>query len=200
MGRKSLATKRKIEILDAFERCVVQYGLEGTSLDQIADEAGMKRSIIRHYIGNRDELVDTLIERIVMNYRAKLDELDRQVQGIPASYYLTEVIDYLFRTEKDNSVQEQIITHVLITAKNRYPRAKQLLVELFNTMITSLANDLIDAFPAAGEARCKKVAYGIICLSMMNDSMMWLGLDPALNQSARICADDLLRTLESKDK
>lgn len=28
MGRKSLATERQTEILDAFERCVVQYGLE----------------------------------------------------------------------------------------------------------------------------------------------------------------------------
>lgn len=90
----------------------------------------MKRSIIRHYIGNWDELVDMFIERIVTNYRAELEKLDTQVQGIPADYYLTEVIDYLFRTGKDNSVQEKIITNILITAKERYPRTKQLLIEL----------------------------------------------------------------------
>lgn len=66
-------------------------------------------------------------------------------------------------------------------------------------MIDSLAGDLIDAYPASREAQCKKVAYGIICLSMMNDSMMWLGLDPSFDKSARDCASDLLRTLQSGD-
>ena len=79
MGRKSLAAARREEILDAFERCVVKYGLEGSSLEQIADEAGMKRSIIRHYIGNRDELVDQLVERAVGNYRAQVMQTFAQV-------------------------------------------------------------------------------------------------------------------------
>ena len=54
MGRPDLTEVRTAEILDAFERCVARFGLEGSSLERDAEEAGMKRSILRHYIGNRN--------------------------------------------------------------------------------------------------------------------------------------------------
>lgn len=198
MGRKSLASERKAEILDAFERCVVRYGLEGASLEQIAEEAKMKRSILRHYIGNRDELIEALIERIVTNYRAELEKADASVASIPAKYYLSEVLDHLFKVEGNNKPQDKIILDVLLTAKDRYPRAKVLLTELFNALVDSLAKDLIDVYPKADEAQCQGVAYSIICLSMTNESMMWLGLNPQYNAQARANADALLKTLEGK--
>ena len=198
MGRKSLANERKAEILDAFERCVVRYGLEGASLEKIAEEAKMKRSILRHYIGNRDELIEALIERIVTNYRAELEKADASVARIPAKYYLSEVLDHLFKVEGNNKPQDKIILDVLLTAKDRYPRAKVLLTELFNALVDSLAKDLIDVYPKADEAQCQGVAYSIICLSMTNESMMWLGLNPQYNAQARANADVLLKTLEGK--
>ena len=60
MGRPNLTEVRTAEILDAFERCVARYGLEGSSLERVAEEAGVKRSILRHYIGNRDEMITGL--------------------------------------------------------------------------------------------------------------------------------------------
>jgi hypothetical protein len=41
------------QILDAYEECVLQFGLEATSLEAIADQARIKRSVVRHYMGNR---------------------------------------------------------------------------------------------------------------------------------------------------
>lgn len=196
MGRKSLEVERKAQILDAFERCIVKYGLEGTSLEQIATEAKVKRSIIRHYIGNRDDIVDTLIERIVRNYQEELANLDAQVENISARYYLPQVLDYLFTAETRNKPRDKVIIDVLTAAQNRYPKAKSLLNELFNSITQSLAKDLIDAYPSATEAQCHQVAYGIWCLSTTNESMMWLGMDANYNQSARDCAEALLRTLE----
>ena len=38
MGRPSLTEVRTVEILDAFERCVARYGLEGSSLERIAED------------------------------------------------------------------------------------------------------------------------------------------------------------------
>ncbi|NJM06754.1 TetR/AcrR family transcriptional regulator [Candidatus Gracilibacteria bacterium] len=67
MGRKSLAEERREDILAAFERCIARYGID-VPLEQIADEAGVKRSLIRHYLGNRDELVEQVIERIAVEY------------------------------------------------------------------------------------------------------------------------------------
>ena len=69
MGRKSLASERTSQILDAFERCIVQYGLEGATLKRIAKEAGVKLSMIHHYIGNRDMLVKSMVKRFIDTYR-----------------------------------------------------------------------------------------------------------------------------------
>jgi hypothetical protein len=30
------------------------FGLEGSTLERVAEHAGMKRSVVRHYLGNRD--------------------------------------------------------------------------------------------------------------------------------------------------
>ena len=57
MGRPSLANVRREQILDALERCLARDGLVGTTLEAVAEEAGVRRPVIRHYFGNRDELV-----------------------------------------------------------------------------------------------------------------------------------------------
>ena len=75
MGRKSLKEERSALILDAFGRCVARFGLEGTSLEQIATEAGVKRSLIRHYLGNRDDLILALATRVVARYRTMVAEM-----------------------------------------------------------------------------------------------------------------------------
>lgn len=191
MGRKSLAETRRDEILAAFERCVVKYGLD-VPLEQIADEAGVKRSIIRHYVGNRDELVDALIERIATNYP---QQFRAAADGIPASAMVTQTLDYLFRVDPAYNDWDVVILAVLISAKERYPSAKQRLGRMFEEFVTMLAEDIALTYPAASRERCQHIAYTIFCLSMMNESLMWIGLDPAYNRVARQSAELLLRTL-----
>ena len=193
MGRKSLATERREEILDAFERCVVKYGLEGSSLEQIADEAGMKRSIIRHYIGNRDELVDQLVERAVGNYRAQVMQTFAQVTE---AEMVAKVLDELFTPPPTYNVHDKIVVDVLMTAKERFPRAKQLLVAMFDELMASFAEDLARVYPKATVDACQRVSYAIFCLSMSNESFLWLGMTPAYNSAARQTAEQLLTLLE----
>jgi AcrR family transcriptional regulator len=72
MGRPSLAESRRAQILDAYEECVLQFGMEASSLEAIADQAGIKRSVVRHYMGNRAELRRAFVERIISTRYARL--------------------------------------------------------------------------------------------------------------------------------
>ena len=65
VGRKSLAKERRAQIIDAFYRCVKQYGLHGASTRLIAEEAGMQPSILHHYFKDRDEMIEELVDSIV---------------------------------------------------------------------------------------------------------------------------------------
>lgn len=192
MGRKSVADERRQEILAAFERCIVKFGLEGSTLERIAEEAGLRRSLIRHYIGNRDELVDELIERTVENYLA---EAAAEFEGVADENYVAVLLDSLFKAEIHYTPADQIVIAILMTAKERYPKARQLLTEMFTTLVESLAGDLKRIYPYAESHACVDVAYALLNLSMNHESMLWLGMNPDYTQAARHSAEILLASL-----
>ena len=56
VGRPSNRDDRYEQIMQALIRCVARYGVEGASLAQIAEEAGLKRPLVRHHLGNREDM------------------------------------------------------------------------------------------------------------------------------------------------
>lgn len=193
MGRKSLANERRDEILDAFERCIVRYGLDGTSLEQIAAEAGVQRSLIRHYLGNRDALINELIDRFTQKY---LRQAEEALQGITdPTALIPALLNYLFSAEVEYT-RDEIVMDVLMTASERFPIARQSLARMFEKWIDQLAASLALVYPAAAAGQQRKVAYAILCLCITNEVFMWLGLKRTYNRAARESAEALLRTLE----
>ena len=195
MPRKSLAKERRAELLDAFERCIVKYGLEGTSLEQIAEEAGMTRSIIRHYIGNRDDIVNALIERVIVQQVA---HLEAEYAGLSPEASIEKTLDTMFAPKTNLNTHEKIILDVLLTAKDRYPRAKTLLREMYTGVIESFADDLNNAYPQQSRDTCRRIAYALICMTEMNESFMWLGLNQTYHEDARRTAENLIQSLSGE--
>ncbi len=66
MPRPSIAAERREEILQAFETCALRKGLEATTLADVAEEAGLPRPLVRHFMGNRADMVSGLIERMML--------------------------------------------------------------------------------------------------------------------------------------
>lgn len=193
MGRKNLSEERTSEILEAFARCLLKYGLDA-SLEQVAEEAGMTRSIIRHYIGNREQVVNTLIEQITTDYVQTLRDAGTQ---IPPDQMIEATLDYLFSGEPGFDDYDKLIFDVMMTARDRYPQAKQSLIRMFEELITLLAEDLNRAYPHAKLEKCRGVAYSILALTMSNESFLWLGMDRTYNAATRASAEALIQTLET---
>jgi len=70
MARPSKAGERKQQILDAFERCVVRSGIQGVTLEKVAEEANLPRSLVRHFVGNRDDMVAAVYDRFMRRVEA----------------------------------------------------------------------------------------------------------------------------------
>jgi AcrR family transcriptional regulator len=191
MGRKNLAEARTNEILEAFARAMVKYGLD-TTLEQVADEAQMTRSIIRHYIGNREDVVNALITRITQDY---LVELQTVAQTIPPADMLEATLDYLFGEQTLASEYDKLIIDVLMTAQERYPHAKRQVIQLLEALINLFVDDLVLAYPKATREQCHDVAYSIVVLAISHDSFMWIGMNPSYRRAARASAEVLLKTL-----
>jgi len=193
MPRRSLAKERRQQILDAFEQCITRYGLEGTTLEQVADEANMSRSIIRHYIGNRDSVVEELVKR---RLKQTTDALIKQYEGLSPEDSVKLTLSTMFTENPVINEGDQILLDVMTTGKDRYSGARQRLRKAFEEIIQSFTDDLRLVYTSATYEQCRQVAYAIICLAEMNESFMWLGINRKYNADARVIADTLLATLE----
>lgn len=193
MGRKNLTEERRAMILDAFEVCVAQYGFDGTSLERVAEQVGFRRGLVRHYLGNRDDMVLALAERIVARYYRQVDELlvyvagDLEVSGIVALFFPEQ--------EEDVGDHDVLLMEHLIAVSRRYPAIQKMVTAWLDDFVTRLAHALVGVFPQASGEHTWQAAYGLIGLYFNHESMTSLQLPSRYAEAARRSAAGLLKQL-----
>ena len=192
MGRPDLTEQRTSEILDAFERCVARLGLDGSSLDKVAEEAGVKRQLIRHYIGNRDDLVRAFAERLIEKYHAQLAWM---IDALPATGRVDALFGYLFPSAAAYSAESTLVLEAMIAAADRMPEFRDLLATYIEALTASIAGELRRAYPSASRADAAAVAYGIVGLCFNQESLAPLALPPRYLRASRECARRLAASL-----
>ena len=192
MGRPNLTKQRTTEILDAFERCVAQYGLAASSLERIAEEAGMKRSILRHYIGNRDELILALTQRVVTQYESQLGQLGDALGNRPVD----ALVEILLPSRPRESADSVLVFESLIAVAETHPEVKGLLNQYLDEVSESICRQLRLAFPHQSKQACWKVAYGVVCIWFNQESLSPLTLPKKYLQAARASMRLLIKSLE----
>ncbi len=195
MGRKSLAKERTQQILDAFEACIVEYGLDGATLQRVADRAEVKLSIIDHYIGKRETLVAAMIERFITNYQ---QETLNWLQSLPVTNRLEQVLAFYF---SDVGVfyrpKDTIILTELLALSDRDEKVKQQLHALYQSFDEMFYDEIRRAVPSADDVSCRRVAYLILSLWVGHATMRWLGFEASRHDWARESADAMLSGLKS---
>jgi AcrR family transcriptional regulator len=167
-----LADVRRTQILDAYEGCVLDYGLEATALEAIADRAGMKRSVVRHYMGNRADLRRALVERIIARATSAYDDGiadQRRAGGISG------VIDYIAGPEFPDERDDALID-ALFAASHTDHDVRAQLRGRYEAFQKAVARELSAAFPEADESQVGSVAYALVCLAYGSASMQDLGI------------------------
>ena len=91
--------KQKQIILSA-ERLFSEKGYEGTSVRDIADEAGVNLAMISYYFGSKEKLMEALFEQRTTNIKLKVESLLQDDQRTPlqkvealADNYINRIID-----------------------------------------------------------------------------------------------------------
>jgi len=65
MGRKSLASERRSQIVKALYQCISKHGLQKSTIKKIAEEAGVQSGILHHYFKDRDEIIEEMVDAFV---------------------------------------------------------------------------------------------------------------------------------------
>ncbi len=193
MGRKSLANERSEQILDAFAVCLCQHGFEGTTLERVAEEAGVQRSIIRHYIGNRDDLITAAVARIINDYKA---ELANAIDNLPQSELIPALLDVLFCPNGPNEISDyDTLINVLWSTHERNPHTRTLLLNLYQEFEKLIFDSLSHAYPESTLEQRQNTAYAIMCLANDTWSMTALGFPQSRFDTARTIAVQLIAPL-----
>ncbi|NIB41495.1 TetR/AcrR family transcriptional regulator [Pseudomaricurvus alkylphenolicus] len=191
MGRPSVKAERTEEILNAFERCVARYGVEGTSLERIAEESGLRRSLLRYYIGNRDEMVEALADRFIARTEGYFRELEAE---LPEENRIGAMIDHWF-TPYEPEDSTTLVAEALIASAERYPVVQGKLRDWYDRLVGYFAAAISADYPDVDKDRCWMVALGIVSIFFNHDSMGSLGLPSRYGKASAEAARLLASTL-----
>ena len=169
MPRPSMAAQRTEEILDALEICILKFGIQATSLENIAEMANVKRTILRHYIGNRDDIICALSRR----WRQKYTEQWRQViDWLPANNKSDAIIDTLFTVGTEDRINNTIIGEAIFSEAKRLESIKQDQLEIMSEFNGYICSALKNDYPSADEEKINLVATGVYANYLMAESLL----------------------------
>lgn len=192
MPRPSMKEQRTGEILDAFGRCVVRYGLDGSTLERIAEEAGMQRPLVRHFVGNREALERQLADKVIdlseqswRDYRQYLTD-ERRISWL---------LDGLFSLQQQNAEFAQLTESLMIASRSR-PWLKEKIAAWISDFEQDINRVLREQFPGENERAINSVSFGLLSLYLNLDAMTTLVADVDYGLAAREAAERLIQTLQ----
>ncbi len=193
MARPSVARERRAQILNAFADCIREYGLAGSSLERIAERAGVKRQIIRHYFGNRRAVADAMVELIVDETRDRYEAL---IATLPAGRdRRTLLLDYLFGGAFDDDLEDNVFVDELVAASHRDPELRARLLGIYRLFEDLATAELAAFYPRAPKSRCREVAHAMMCMAVSHAGMLAIGFPRKRSRAVRQAADILVDSL-----
>lgn len=194
MPRPNMKEQRKAEIMKAFENCVARYGVEGATLERIADEAGLARALIRHNVGNREDLLTALIKRFFDRSAAGMEQM---VAALPSQNRSRTLVDWLFDPAYSDPKQVLITEALIASAANDKALAKRLR-NWTDDFVGSIENVLSAEFPKAPQEAISAVGAGITGVYFNIDSFALLGPMKRLRAASKAAALRLVASLENE--
>ncbi|MEM9104563.1 MAG: TetR/AcrR family transcriptional regulator [Pseudomonadota bacterium] len=192
MGRPSLKDERKEEILAAYEVCVARFGVEGATLERVADEAGLARPLIRHNVGNRDELMQALIDRF---FDQSAERVRSMVQTLPTRKPAEALVEALFSAPiRDHT--SVLVAEALIAASATRPQLAEQMQQWLVDFIDAIAAVLNRQYPMAAAKDKRAAAAGVTGIYFNVESMIMLGEMQGVRSDSRQAALMLIAALD----
>ncbi|WP_299663572.1 TetR/AcrR family transcriptional regulator [uncultured Ruegeria sp.] len=194
MPRPSLKDQRSEQILDAYLTCVSRFGLEGATQERVATEAGVKRPILRHYLGNKDEMTGALISHVVDRFAQATTALQDALEPTGTT---VDLIDLLFDKSVPNDPRVMLAYQSLVTSVANHPSMRQPLVDSLEQFFEVIEAVLKRAFPNAPAAQIRAVSQGISATYVNLDSLTPLNPPEVWRAELKQAATILAASLEA---
>lgn len=192
MARPNLKTQRKEEIIDAAMICVAQYGISGLTLGKVAEIAQLARPLIRHNIGNREQLIEAVMERFITSSDEQMIDLTNRLNPrVP----LSSLVDQLFDLKSSNTTLMLVAEALIAESANRSQIAR-LMRDWLAGFVNNLEAFAVTEFPNACKETRRTVVTGITGLYFSVDSMSPIGELEEFTSHSKNAAAILLKHLQ----
>ena len=197
MPRPSLKDQRSREILDAFVSCAARYGIEGATQERIAIEAGVKRTLLRHYLGNRDDMVEALYIHVVGEFDVLTEMLDAALQNCKQP---SELIDLLFDTNHATDPRLVLVFQALTVRAETDPKMRSALLASMERFTAVIDSYLLRNVAGGAKTKSQAIAHGLAALYMSSDALTPLDPPSQWRAALKRAAFTLINTMEAPSK
>ena len=176
MPRPSKRVERISQILQSSKKCIVDYGLHDCSLERIAQEAGLQRSLVRHFAGNRNDIITAVAKLIISEFD---EQWDRFVSTLPDDKErIHALLSYLFYPMTTSHTQEDNLNHILfetfIIEARQDSQLQTLFADWFQQLCQKIVKELLHTYPNCTEDHSHAAAFGIISIYFNIESLTHL--------------------------
>ncbi len=110
--------EKQIQIIETAERLFAERGFDGTSVRDIADEAGVNVAMISYYFGSKEKMMEALFELRVGSVKIRVESLIKDESLSPL-----EKVNMLIDEHIDRVMQKQCFHKIMmgVVATNKNP-------------------------------------------------------------------------------
>jgi AcrR family transcriptional regulator len=174
------------------ERCIARYGLQGITLKHIAAEAQINRGLLHYYIGNRADIFQLMVERLIERYQTSFGNY---AATRPENNHEEIVVDFYFGDWFDIGPRADALLLELLAESGRDPYIQSLLLNLYTGFENMIARELVALYPDAKVHALHSVSYSLMLLAFAHATLTWLDLPLAKQADVRSIAANLIQTL-----
>jgi AcrR family transcriptional regulator len=159
-SRTPKGRKARQAIFRAMRTLVVERGLQATSLDRIADRAGLTQAALRHHFPTRDELLTAFLVSASLWFRARVAAL-LAADGLAARDQLEHCISWHLE------YMENVETAVWLETSAywlRHPPPRRIRDDFYQWLGGHYARLIGKIQPALGARACRRKAYALLSL------------------------------------
>lgn len=193
MARPSLKAEKTEHILQAYECCIALYGVEGATLQKVAEEADMARPLLRHYVGNQEDLLEQSIARYFERQKVNM-------AGFHDISSVDELLDSFF--DKDYLTQPNagdandiMIASAFTLASAQHPHIKKRMQAWFGEILNDFNMLLTKLLPQADKQSIRAVSTGVVGIYFNLYAMQPVDNTNQFLEQSRQAAELLLTTL-----
>ncbi len=97
MPRKSVQEERRVQILEALHRRLLDRPFHQTSIKDIAQEAGVNHGVLHYYFKNKEDILLKYIDHIIILYKAQYEEwlIARGGAVTNERQFIREILNYM---------------------------------------------------------------------------------------------------------